>query len=76
MMSQNRAGRQAEARSHLDLQINLLAEQESTKMLQMLQLLCRYHNLQAGSDPEVEALTSDTRPEELLEELKASLPDC
>src|SRR5215471_2563626 len=33
LMSQNRAGRQAEAREHLHLQINLLAEQESTKIL-------------------------------------------
>jgi hypothetical protein len=41
-MSQNRTGLQADQRNRLDLQINLLAEDENTKMLQMLQALCEY----------------------------------
>lgn len=36
MITQNRMGRQADKRAHLDLQVNLLAEQEITKVLQML----------------------------------------
>ena len=36
LMSQNRSARQADQRSHLDLQINLLSEQENTKMISML----------------------------------------
>ena len=40
LMSQNRQNNQAEHWSHLDLQVNLLAEQEATKMLQMLQSIC------------------------------------
>jgi uncharacterized membrane protein len=36
MISENRQGRLDERRSHLDLQINLLAEQENTKMLALL----------------------------------------
>jgi uncharacterized membrane protein len=74
LMSQNRASKQADDRSHLDLQINLLAEQESTKMLQMLQKLCEHHNLKIASDPEVELLQKKTHPETLLQELKDSLP--
>lgn len=75
LMSQNRGNRQAEDRSHLDLQINLLSEQESTKMLQMLHSLCEHHGLTHGQDPEVEMLKAPTKPEELLKELKASLPE-
>ncbi len=75
LMSENRASRQADTRSHLDLQINLLAEQESTKVLQMLQSLCEYHKLPIAHDPEIEILKSPTKPTELAEELKASLPD-
>jgi uncharacterized membrane protein len=75
LMSQNRANRQADARAHLDLQINLLAEQESTKVLQMLQSLCAYHSLAAANDPEVENLKTPTEPAKLLRELKAGLPD-
>ncbi len=75
LMSENRQSRQADTRSHLDLQINLLAEQEATKMLQMLQSLCEYHKLPIAHDPEVEILKSPTKPAELAEELKASLPE-
>jgi uncharacterized membrane protein len=41
LMSQNRSNIQADQRNHLDLQINLLSEQENTKMLQMLQAWSR-----------------------------------
>jgi uncharacterized membrane protein len=40
LMSQNRQGRLSERRNHLDLQINLLAEQENTEQLRLLRLLC------------------------------------
>ena len=36
LISQNRMARQADRRAHLDLQINLLAEQESTATLRLL----------------------------------------
>jgi uncharacterized membrane protein len=74
LMSQNRSSRQADARSHLDLQINLLAEQESTKMLQMLHSLCKYHNLDAADDVEVESLKAPTETAALVKELEARLP--
>lgn len=74
LMSQNRSGLQADQRNHLDLQINLLAEDENTKMLQMLQALCRYHNLPIGRDPEITDLTKRTEIHEVLNELKDNLP--
>lgn len=74
LMSQNRANKQADSRSQLDLQINLLAEQESTKMLQMLQKLCEHHHLDVANDPELELLKSPTQPEQLLKQLKENLP--
>jgi hypothetical protein len=52
-MSQNRSGIQADQRNHLDLQINLLAEHENTKMLQMLRALCAVHKLPIADDPEI-----------------------
>jgi uncharacterized membrane protein len=74
LMSQNRSNLQAEHRNHLDLQINLLAEDENTKMLQMLQALCKHHGLEIGEDHEIAELASKTEPEQVLEELKNSLP--
>jgi uncharacterized membrane protein len=59
LMTQNRMTHQADKRAHLDLQVNVLAEQELTAILQMLYALCQ----KAGTGVKV----SDTRVEELLQ---------
>ena len=74
LMSENRSSRVADERNHLDLQINLLAEDENTKMLQMLQAICEYHNLPIGNDPEIKAMTKRTEVKEVVSELKDNLP--
>jgi len=74
LMSQNRTGLQADQRNHLDLQINLLAEDENTKMLQMLQALCEHHKLSIGNDPEINAMAKRTQIKEVVSELKRNLP--
>ena len=74
LMSQNRSGLQADQRNHLDLQINLLAEEENTKMLQMLQALCEHHKLSIANDPEIRAMGKRTEIHEVLTELKDNLP--
>ena len=75
LMSQTRAGRQNENRAQLDLQINLLAEREATKALQMLSALCQHHGLPIASDPEVTQLAQRTEPEKLVKELQENLPE-
>ena len=46
LASQNRLTRQADKRSHLDLQIDLLAEREMTAVLQLLQDIARHLQVQ------------------------------
>ncbi len=70
LMSQNRSNRQAEERAHLDLQINLLAEDENTKMLQMLQALCAHHKLDMAHDPEVEKLAGKVDAADVVAEIQ------
>jgi uncharacterized membrane protein len=74
LMSQNRSSLQADQRNHLDLQINLLSEDENTKMLQMLQALCDYHKLPIAKDSEIKAMAKKTDVKEVLTELNESLP--
>jgi uncharacterized membrane protein len=74
LMSQNRAALQAERRAQLDLQINLLAEHESSKTLELLKALCEHHGLACAKDPEVTELILRTKPAEILEALKSGLP--
>ena len=75
LTSQNRATQQADQRSQLDLQINLLAESESTVTLKMLQALCAHHGLKIAHDPEVEQLAQRTEPKTLVKELQTNLPE-
>jgi uncharacterized membrane protein len=60
LMSQNRMTRQADKRAHLDLQVNILAEQELTAILRMVHALCK----QAGVNVKVR----DVQVEQLLQE--------
>ncbi len=50
LMSQNRMTKQADKRAHLDLQVNLLAEQELTAMMGMLRGLCERADVPVASD--------------------------
>jgi uncharacterized membrane protein len=50
LASQNRMRQEEDRRAHLDLQINLLAEQEMTLVLQMLKEICVHLNLRGTID--------------------------
>ena len=73
LISQNYEMRITERRNQLDLQINLLAEQENTKMLQMLDRMARKMGLYEEDDPEVQVLEQATRPETLARQIDDSL---
>jgi uncharacterized membrane protein len=67
LMSQNRAARVSEKRSHLDLQLNLLSEQENTKMLLLLEQIGKAVGIEI--DPDVEVLAQSIQPEALSEQI-------
>ncbi len=69
LISQNRQGRLAERRSHLDLQINLLSEQENTKMLAMLETIQKNLGVH-DPDPEVAMYEEATQPERLVNQIE------
>src|SRR5262249_3510911 len=69
LISQGRETRQADQRAKLDLQINLLAENETTKLIQMVRELCRAQNLAIAEDPELAELEAVTNPEGLMKEV-------
>jgi uncharacterized membrane protein len=73
MISENRQGRIDERRSHLDLQINLLAEQESTKTLKLLEAIALKLGVDPTDDPDVGVLEQATRPDKLIEQIDASI---
>jgi uncharacterized membrane protein len=52
LASQNRLSRQADKRSHLDLQVDLLAEREMTAVLQLLQDIASHLEVRTTVTPE------------------------
>ena len=76
LISQNRMAHQADRRAHLDLQINLLAEQENTMMLRMLERLCEKHDIRTEPvNEEIRALFEKTDLHALMHELEKHLPE-
>lgn len=69
LISQNQETRITERRNNLDLQINLLTEQENTKMLQILERIAEKVGAVIDDDPTVSVLEQATRPEKLVEQI-------
>src|SRR5262245_26342573 len=74
LISQNRASQQADKRAHLDLQVNLLAEQEMTTILELLKRLCEHQGLTL-EDGKVERLAAKTDVRKVAKALDRDLPE-
>ena len=76
LISQNRMARQAEKRSHLDLQVGLLAEQELTAIIQMQHKMCQHLGIEVESAKHAQEGFSDTTDvSKLASDLEDRLPD-
>ena len=76
LISQNRMARQAEKRSHLDLQVGMLAEQELTAMLQMQHKICQHLGIDIESAKhELKGFSDATDVGKLASDLENRLPD-
>ena len=75
LISQNYEMRITEQRNQLDLQINLLAEQENTKILQVLEQIARKVGARVEDDPQIGALEEATRPDSLVSQIEAAYRD-
>jgi uncharacterized membrane protein len=76
LISQSRMARQSERRSHLDLQVGMLSEQELTTILQMLQKLCQHVGVNVDSSKqEVQSFSKTTDVHKLASELADKLPE-
>ena len=78
LISQNRLAAASEKRAELDLQVNLLAEQKATKVIEMLDQITEQLD-QVGSrfnfkpDPEVKALKVSPEPQDVLQVIEETV---
>jgi uncharacterized membrane protein len=68
LINQNHETQLANRRNHLDLQINMLAEQENTKTLELLQEIAKQVGVKVDRES-TQALIEEVDPEFLLEEI-------
>jgi uncharacterized membrane protein len=70
LISQNRASAAADSRAALDLQINLLAEHEVTRLVALTKAIAKSLNIPEALDPELDELERDVAPEAVLDTLE------
>ena len=75
LVSQNNLTRQSERRAHLDLQINLLAEQESTKTVALLERIAAHLDVPVPTDPSERELAAPTDIRDVVSLLDRALAD-
>jgi uncharacterized membrane protein len=74
LASQNRMTQEADKRAHLDLQVDLLAEQEMTVVLRMLREICEHFNLEeTTASDEFRGLIERTDVRDLAERVEKNL---
>lgn len=69
LISQNRISAAESRRAELDLQINLLAEHEVTRLIDLVTRIAERVGLPASDDPDLEELRRDVEPGAVLETL-------
>jgi uncharacterized membrane protein len=74
LMTQQRMMREAEKRTHLDLQLNMLAEQEGTIVLRMLQRIAKHLGVKEEQDKELSVLQEQTNVSQLAQRLEKKFP--
>lgn len=71
LISQNRAAVEADRRSELDLQTNLLSEHEITRLLTLTRAIAEHLGIREANDPALEELERHVAPEKVLDRLTA-----
>ena len=74
LITQNRMSQEADKRAELDLQINLLAEKESTMVLRILHDISAQLGVETRALKDLKELLKETRIEEIAKKLEKALP--
>ena len=70
LVAQNREAEVDSERNELDLQIDLLAEYELTRVLTLVDAIADHLGLKVAEDPELDELKRDVAPEAVVKELQ------
>ncbi|MDB5614167.1 MAG: hypothetical protein JWQ22_1820 [Devosia sp.] len=72
LINQNRMATEDDARADLDLQVNLLNEHETTRLITIVEAIAKRLDVQTEADAELAELKRDVAPEDVLDKIKDS----
>lgn len=75
LISQNRMAALADKRADLDVQVNLLAEHEITRLIELVDGIARHLGVHEHGDPRLDELKKDVRPEAVIEAIEQAERD-
>jgi uncharacterized membrane protein len=70
LISQNRMQEQADKRDELNLQVNLLAEHEITRLIKMVAAIGKKLEIPEALDEEIDELARDVKPEQVMDVIR------
>jgi uncharacterized membrane protein len=70
LISQNRQAEMDAQRNDLDLQVDLLAEYELTRVLGLVDAIADHLGLEVGKDPELDELKREITPDTVIKEMR------
>lgn len=70
LITQKRMSELAETRAHLALQVGLLGEHETTRVLRLVAAMSEQMGIQEAHDPELDELSRDVAPRDVLREIE------
>ena len=73
LVSQNRAAKSDQLRQELDLQLDLISEQEITKIMEMLAKIMESHKIDISGDKELMQMLKPTNTQKIEEEIEDEL---
>ena len=73
LISQNRESRISDLREEFDLQVNMIAEQEITKVIHLVAYIIKHLNIPYEKDPELRRMMKPLDTEEIQRELERQL---
>jgi uncharacterized membrane protein len=75
LINQNRMAAEDDMRADLDLQVNLLNEHETTRLIAMVEAIAKKLDVATEADHEVDELKKDVAPEAVLDRIEAKADD-
>ncbi len=73
LMAQNRMSATEDTRNHLDVQVSLLVEQETTQILRLVARMSEKMGIQEAADPEIKQLLRKIEAQEMIEQIEEEI---